>query len=293
MNTLFVQHALSYGDKGKQWLENIPNIIKTYEATWWLKALEPYTLTYNYIAPVKRSDGLRAVLKIGYPYDPEFQSEIAMLSVCNGEGMVRLLEADREHAVILIEEVTPGTPLSTVSDDTQATIILSSVMKNIWKPLPKDKRFVTISEWAKALYEPHDPFPSDLVHKAIPMLEKLVATSAPSVLTHADLHHDNILKSDRGGWLAIDPKGIAAEPCYDTTAMIRNPYALLHTMTDIDELLRNRIMVMSQELGFDHERIRQWCFVQTVLSGVWCREDPNDAAHAVKVARSLDKILIS
>lgn len=241
---------------------------------------------------MKRSDGSRAVLKIGYPHDPEFPSEIDMLTVCNGEGMVRLLESDKEYAVMLIEEINPGTPLSSVSDDTQVTIILSSIMKKIWKPIPKDKHLVTIDQWAKALYEPYDPFPTDLVHKAIPMLEELIATSAAKVLTHADLHHDNILKSDRGGWLAIDPKGIAAEPCYDTTAMIRNPYTLLHAMPNINELLKNRIRVLSKELGFNPERIRKWCFVQTVLSGVWTREDPSDVAHAMKVAQSIERITI-
>ncbi len=292
MSDLFKQHALTYGDDGRKWFENIPSIIKTYEEKWSLKVLEPYNLTYNYIAPVERRDGSRAVLKIGYPHDPEFQSEIDMLITCNGDGMVRLLQADRPHAIVLIEEVTPGTPLSTITDDTEATKILTSVMKNIWKPLPDNHRFATIAEWANALYEPSDPVPSDLVQKAVFLLEELLATSASPILTHADLHHDNILKSDRAGWLAIDPKGVAAEPCYDTTAMIRNPYKLLHSMSNIDELLKNRIQIMSQELGFDPERIRRWCFVQTVLSGVWTRDDPSDVVHALKVANSLERIKI-
>lgn len=299
MNNLFRQHALSsYGEEGKLWIERIPSIIEIYEEKWSLHVLPPYNLTYNYITPAERSDGSRAVLKVGYPKDKEFQSEIDMLTVCNGEGVVRLLQADRPQAVILIEEVIPGTPLSTISDDTQATKILTSVMEKIWKPLPSDKHFVHIAQWAQALYDypneyknyPNPPISLTTVYKAIQILEELLKTSAPPVLTHADLHHDNILKSDRGEWLAIDPKGIAAEPCYDTTAMIRNPYKLLNTMPNIDELLRNRIQVMSKELNFDPKRIRKWCFVQTVLSGVWTRDDPSDTAHAMKVALSLERI---
>lgn len=292
MNDLFKQHALTYGEEGKKWFNSIPSIIKTYEEKWGLKALAPYNLTYNYIAPVERTDGSRAVLKIGYPNDKEFQSEIDMLEACNGKGMVRLLMADRANSVILIEEVTPGMPLSTITDDSQATKILTSVMKKVWKPLPNKHHFTKIADWTKALYEPCDPFPSHFVHKAIPLLEELLKTSASPVLTHADLHHDNILKSDRAEWLAIDPKGIAAEPCYDTTAMIRNPYKLLHATPNIDDILRKRILVLSEELGFEPERIRRWCFVQTVLSGVWCRDDANDMAYAVKVATALNKITI-
>lgn len=292
MSNLFKQHAFSYGNEGQKWFENIPSIINTYEKKWSLRVLSPYDLTYNYIAPVERLDGSRAVLKIGYPKDREFQSEIDMLEACNGEGMVRLLMADRANAVILIEEVTPGIPLSTITDDSQATKILTSVMRKVWKPLPNKHHFTNIADWTKALYKPCDPFPSNFVHKAIPLLEELLKTSASPVLTHADLHHDNILKSDRAEWLAIDPKGIAAEPCYDTTAMIRNPYKLLQAMPDFDDLLRNRISVMSNELGFHPERIRRWCFVQTVLSGVWCRDDASDMAHAIKVATALDRITV-
>jgi len=292
MNNLFKQHALTYGEEGKKWFEGIPTILKTYEKKWRLKALAPYNLTYNYIAPVERANRSRAVLKICYPKDIEFQSEIDMLTTCNGDGMVRLLQSDRTNAVILIEEVTPGTPLSKVTDDTEATKIHAAVMKRLWKPLPNNHHFTTIATWAQALYELSDPFPSHLVQNAVALLEELLATSAPPVLTHADLHHDNILKSDRGDWLAIDPKGIAAEPCYDTTAMIRNPYKLLHAMPNIDQLLKNRIQIMSKELGFDPERIRRWCFVQTVLSGVWTRDDANDSAHAVNVATALDRITV-
>lgn len=290
MNDLFRQHAFSYGEEGKKWFDSIPIIVKTFEKKWGLKVLAPYNLTYNYIAPVERFDGSHAVLKIGYPKDSEFQSEIDMLEACNGEGIVRLLKADRANTVILIEEVSPGTPLSEFTDDIEATKIHAAVMKRLWKSLPKNHHFITIAKWARALYEAHDPFPSYLVHKAIPLLEELLATSSPLVLTHADLHHDNILKSNRSKWLAIDPKGIAAEPCYDTTAMIRNPYKLLNILQNIDDLLQNRIQILSKELNFDPERIRKWCFVQTVLSGVWCRDDKNDMAHAIKVATALNRI---
>lgn len=298
MNSLFRQHALSYGNDGKKWFESISSSIKTYEEKWSLHVLPPYTLSYNYIAPVKRSDGSRAVIKIGYPKDPEFQSEIDMLTVCYGDGMVRLLEVDRTNAVMLMEEVIPGTPLSSLPDDQEATRILTSVMKKIWKPIPNDTHFVTVKEWAQALYDypghyqnnPNPPIPFALAYQAIQILDELLKTSAPPVLTHADLHHDNILKSDRDGWIAIDPKGIAAEPCYDTTAMIRNPYNFLHGNPNIDDVLRTRIRILSQELGFNPKRIHLWCFVQTVLSAVWSRNDAKDVSHALTVVKALEAI---
>src|SRR6266567_6137524 len=49
------------------------------------------------------------------------------------------------------------------------------------------------------------------------MVVPFPASSAEPVLVHGDLHHDNVLSSARAGWLAIDPKGVAAEPAYETS----------------------------------------------------------------------------
>lgn len=300
MNSVFIKHALTFGKDGEKWLDQIPETIKRYEAKWSLKVLYPYNLTYNYIAPVVRNDGSKAVLKIGFPKDREFQTEIEALSVFNGGGSVNLLKADRKNAVILIEQVNPGTPLSTIQDDTKATRILASVMKKLWKPLPKNNNFITIYDWIKALLDypkrcksnHNHPVPLHITEKATQLFRELIATSSPPVLTHADLHHDNILRSNRDQWLAIDPKGIAAEPAYDTAAMIRNPYKMIKDLQNIDTLLYDRIMVLSQVLGIDPKRIHKWCFAQTVLSGVWTIDDASDTIHALKVAESLDRINI-
>lgn len=173
-------------------------------------------------------------------------------------------------------------------------------MKKLWKPLPQNHSFITIKEWTKALpkylirfkADKNPPIPFSLVDKAILLFRELIATSSPAVLTHADLHHDNVLASNRDEWLSIDPKGIAAEPAYETTAMIRNPYELIRNMQNIDKLLLNRILILSEELQIDANRIHKWCFVQTILSGVWTSDNPRDTIHALKVAQALDRIKI-
>jgi streptomycin 6-kinase len=300
MNDDFIKHALTYGKAGEKWLKQIPDIIKTYERKWSLQVFSPYILSYNYVAPAIRKDGLKAVLKIGFPQDKEFQTEISALLLFKGEGSARVIEIDREQAVILIEQIVPGIPLSTIQNDDKATKILASVMKKLGKPLPQNHSFITIEEWTKALYEypnrfkdnHNPPIPFKLVEKATALFKELINTSAPAVLTHADLHHDNVLTSDRDEWLSIDPKGIAAEPAYETAAMIRNPYKLIKGMNNIEKFLLNRIRILSKELNIDPKRIHKWCFAQTVLSGVWTSDDISDSTHAIKVAQALDRIII-
>src|SRR5215469_801706 len=132
MNEEFIQHALSNGEAGALWLQNIPTLIAAYENIWSLQVLPPFPLSYNYVAPCICADGSQAVLKIGLPQDREFQTEIEALSVFQGEGIVKLLQADRANGVILLERVAPGVPLSTMLNDEEATRILATVSGNKW-----------------------------------------------------------------------------------------------------------------------------------------------------------------
>jgi streptomycin 6-kinase len=102
-----------------------------------------------------------------------------------------------------------------------------------------------------------------------------------------------VLSSERAEWLAIDPKGIAAEPAYETAAMLRNPSIKLQNNPDIAKILFHRIMVMSEALQIEPQRIHQWGLAQTVLSAVWSAEDGGTGwQYAIGVAEVLDKITI-
>lgn len=300
MNDEFVKNAKSNGPEGVEWLNKIPDIIKQAETKWHIKALPPFKLNYNYVAPAVREDRTKAVLKIGFPKDTEFKTEIEALGIFNGEGVAKLYEKDLENLAILIEQVTPGTPLSNITDDEEATRILASVMKKLWKPLPKDHNFITIQDWTKAIPKYQErfgdsqgPIPADLVDKAQRLFEELINTSEEPVLVHGDLHHDNILSSNRDEWLAIDPKGIAAERAYETAAMIRNPYEKVKDVSNLKEVLTNRILILSKELELDPQRILNWGLAQTVLSAVWNVQSNKGPDHAIKIAHVLDTISLS
>lgn len=298
MNDNFKKNALSWGTGGAEWLQHLPDILARYERKWGFKAQAPFELNYNYVAPAILADGTRAVIKIGYPEDREFQSEIAALQTFDGKGICRLLRADKPDAVILLERITPGIVLGTVEDDDAATRTIATVMKKLHKPLPENHSFITVAEWATAIPEyrakhgRNSMLPIHLLSKADKLFTHLLATSTKPMLLHGDLHHHNILLSDESGWTAIDPKGVAAEPIYEVATMIRNPYDKLKDMSDLQPLLKRRISILSEELGTDAARIRDWCFAQCVLSAVWSTEGDKGPSHALRVAESLDSIAI-
>ena len=293
MNDNFIAQVKSKGKIGEDWLKKIPDIIKKCEKKWSIKASAPFELSYNYVTPVLRSDDTPAVLKIGFPRDREFQTEIDALDAYAGRGAVKLLQADKKNAVILIDQVIPGTPLSTVKDDDEATRIIASVIRTLVRPLPEKNKFIIISEWTRAIADflknpPKDsPIPLQLVKKANATFEELITSSSEPVLIHGDLHHDNILRSDTQGWTAIDPKGIAAEREYETATMLRNPYNRLRNTPELAEILRKRIQILSAELNFDPDRIRKWGFAQSVLSSVWNDANVKGSEHSIMIAKIL------
>jgi streptomycin 6-kinase len=296
MSKQFRKHALSWGVDGEKWLTSIPSLIQTHEQQWNITVHPPFPLSYNYVAPATRHDGHKVVIKLGYPKDPEIQTEIKALAHFNGVSCVRLLASNPKQAVFLIEAIEPGMPLSSLDDYLRATKIIAQVMKRLHKPLPKNHSFISVSQWAQAIdrykkrFPRNGPLPISLVNQAQELFAYLIASSKPEVLVHGDLHHDNILLSANQGWVAIDPKGIAAEPAYEVAAMIRNPHQKLASIEDLAPLLRNRIDILSQELEIDDNRLLGWCIAQSVLSAVWNIESNKGPEHALRVANTLIKL---
>jgi streptomycin 6-kinase len=292
----FEQNIKNRGTEGQKWAQRIPRIIAECEEKWQIKVQPPFNLTWNYVAPAKKADGSDVVIKIGFPQDGDFLSEMRAMEIFEGQGIEKLLAEDRGNYTMLLERVMPGEPLSEMEDDEKATKILTNVMKKLWKPLPEDHQFPSVRQWSRELFDLNKKYPdghypnipANLVQKAQAWCEELIETSDTPVLIHGDLHQDNVLSSDRDGWLAIDPKGIAAESCYEVGAMIRNPYKKMNKNPQMKEIMQKRIEIMSDELGFSKERIHKWCLVQTVLSAVWSIDSPHRQwEHAVNTALAL------
>ena len=114
--------------------------------------------------------------------------------------------------------------------------------------------------------------PKALVERAEVLFAELIASQTETLLLHGDLHHENILSAGRRPWLAIDPKGVVGERAYDTAALLHNPVELLDAPRP-RKVLERRIALLSEELGFDRERVRDWGIAQAVLAAYWGWED--------------------
>lgn len=271
-----------HGEAGRVWLGRLPGLVERCAERWSLKVGPPFpALSFNYAAPAERPGGERLVLKVGVP-GAELSSEVGALRLFDGRGAVRLLEADAEWGALLLERLEPGTQLVALceGDDAAATAAAAALMRKLRRPAPAAHDFPTAADWGGGLRRLREhfgggtgPFPRRLVEEAETLFAELLASAAEPVLTHGDLHHGNVLAAARGPWLAIDPKGLVAEPAYEVGALLRNPMPQLLQRPDPVRVTERRIAQLSDELGFERARVRGWGLAQAVLSECWSIED--------------------
>jgi streptomycin 6-kinase len=281
--THFVKTVTSTFTGGAEWLENLPNLLAECEQRWDL-AIRPshFTLSYNYVAPATLADGSEIVLKVGVP-NRELRTEIAALRLYDGRGCVRLLDADPDQGILLLERLNRGEMLTIVTNDDEATRIAALAMQTLWRPLPAEHSFPSVADWAGGLAKLRQefgggtgPFDEGLVETAESLFTDLLASSDTPVLLHGDLHHYNILSAG-DDWTVIDPKGVAGEPAYEVGALLRNPFTL-YDEPEIKRITARGLDILAETLDMDRERLRQWSLAQAVLSAWWSYEDGGDPA---------------
>jgi streptomycin 6-kinase len=288
----FVNNIIhSYGDAGRRYLADLPDLLSAAAKCWDLTLGEPFLLSYNYVCAATRrwsSSHIAAyrevpgggdqaqdcVLKIGVP-NIELTSEINTLRVYDGQGACRLYESDSEAGMLLLERLRPGEMLVTLTDDDRATEIAADTMKQTQRPAPTADGFLSLRGWFDELQNLRPrfgggtgPFREKTVDIVEEMVRELFAEERPQVLLHGDFHHYNILSSDRG-WLVIDPKGVIGAPEYDACPFLINPIGGIPDEAEAIRRTRRRIAILSERLGFDRQRVWRWAVCFSLLSDFW------------------------
>jgi streptomycin 6-kinase len=280
-----------FGEAGVEWSRNLQGMLRELCQTLHVSLDSPFpSLSFNYVAPGIRSDGLEVVLKVGVP-TREVEAEIAALRLWAGNGGVALIEAIPEKGALLLERLRPGTPLAALDDEDLSVGVAADVMRQLWRPPPDGHSFPTVSDWGRDFHllrgrfgGTTGPFPAYLIERAESIFEELGATMGPTLVLHGDLHPLNICRAGRQPWLAIDPKGVVGEAEYEVGAFLRNPVRRAHP----EKVLRRRVEAFVERLGLDHGRVVLWNFAQAVLSAWWAyHPDGTTLAYAELAARLL------
>jgi len=260
-----------YGEKGKAWIDELPQIVSAISSKLDLRDLIKVTnLTYNYVLSGFQCDNT-IILKLGL--DNEALAREAFALKCfAGYSAVKVLAED--NGILLLERVAPGASLKNYfpNREQESIEIVCKVMKKLHKAnIPITHNFPHIKDWLMALDKDWN-IPDGYLKKARKLRGQLLKTTGPDVLLHGDLHHDNILQNGND-WLVIDPKGVIGKQAYEVAAFIRNPMPELPHHADAITIIHNRITRFSELLGIPAKRILDWCFVQAVLAWIWSIED--------------------
>jgi streptomycin 6-kinase len=242
---------------------------------WSLTIAEPFPHeSAAWVAPVTRSDGSAAVLKIGMPH-MEAEHEIAGLRFWEGNPTVRLLEAEESLHAMLLERCAPGSSLRDRPEPEQDEVI-AGLLRRAWRVPGSSLGFrplaTMIDHWTRETLADSSRWQDrDLVNTGLAVFAELAAPSRNDVLLMTDLHAGNVLRAEREPWLAIDPKPFVGDPAYDATQ---------HLLNCRDRVMRDPVATMArfaELLMVDEERVRLWLFARAAGEP---REDWSDFALA-------------
>lgn len=256
-----------YGNRGKDWLNALPQLMSRIAAEYGLSGLNPVSnLSYNYVLSGFQ-DALPIILKLSLDIDG-LKREAAALNAFTGFGAIKVIA--QQSGALLLERAIPGSSLKTslLSKDDDAINIACRVMQNLHQaPFPKES-FLHIKDRLQPLDKNWD-IPIHYLEKARKLRDKLLTTSAKVVLLHGDLHRENILQSG-ADWVVIDPKGVIGYPINDVWTFIEN--------------IEKDTQIIADFFSFDLQDIRDWYFVHLILAVCWSQEDNIDCKQFLMLA---------
>lgn len=249
---------------------------------WHLRDISPLSSDSAVFKAYQVSHQREVVVKLARSIK-EFNQEVLALTYYQGAASVELYASDKIHMALLMEYVNPGTNLKSLfpDHDTAAVKIAAELIQRLHQiPHLCDASFPRLSDWLKVFdHERNHVLPHYHLEHARMLGAELLASTEQEILLHADLHHQNILLSDRAQYIAIDPHGVIGDPVFEVATFMRNPLPEITNTSNLKKILAARLELFSTLLGFDIERLRAWSYVGAILAAAWSLEDhqPYDA----------------
>lgn len=178
-----------------------------------------------------------------------YDSEISALRLFQGENFCKLYEYSYEDYVYLMERIAPAHTLYESAPRNERIQVATDIFKGLHKTHLPDCTFPAYSEWFEVGKEgaKNRKDCEDLYHyldSAERMLADICQKYTRKLLLHGDLHHENILKNENGGYTVIDPKGVIGDPVFDLSRFILDEFR-----DDLTSESRDAVIDFVQKLG--------------------------------------------
>jgi streptomycin 6-kinase len=252
------------------WVDQLPGLVRTLCEEWELR--HDGWMMHGYCAlvvPVVTAEGRRAMLKVSFP-EEESEHEHLALNHWGGRGAVPMLRADPRRRAMLLAALRDASLRD--SWDLEACTVVAGLYALLHIPAFHQLRSLAdttaASAEALAALPRSAPLPRRLVEQAVSLARDFVADPATvGTLIHTDLHYDNVLSSETGEWLAIDPKPLSGDPHHEAAPMLWNRFEELEG--DVRNGVRRRFHTLIDAAGLGEERARDWVVVRMLTRAAW------------------------
>jgi streptomycin 6-kinase len=239
---------------------------------------KPIITPTSRLLPV-RSRGAPAMLKIAI-LDEERLGGLLMVW-WNGLGAARVLAHGKN--AILMERAETDTSLADVARngrDDEASRIICAVLAKLHAPRGRPQpALVPLSEWFQALgHAAHAQ--GGILRLAATTASNLLARQQDISVLHGDMHHGNVLDFGSRGWLAIDPKGLIGDRCFDYANIFCNPD---HETAIMPGRLGRQVGVVAEAAQLDPIRLRAWIVAWAGLSAAFSIVDGSPPDRALRI----------
>ena len=256
-----------------QWLRDLPVLVADIERDWSMTVGRSYEEpTEAFVAEATLVDGTPAVLKVHIPRPGNHaRNEITVLRMAAGYGCARLLRADEDRGVLLVERL--GSSLFDLAlPIAQRHEILCAAAARVWRRVPgcglptgADKGRTLARLIPAAWEELGRPCSERAIADALSCLDRRIAAhdDERAVLVHGDVHQWNALQAVGDGFKLVDPDGLVAEAEYDLGVLMReDPEELLHGDP------HHRARWLAARCGLDATAIWEWGVAERVATGL-------------------------
>ena len=219
------------------------------------------------------------------PLAKDYLAEKATLEAFAGHGCIKILDYDELHLSLLLHRAIPGDSLRDHLDrfPTQeySNVILG--LNATTTPTNLEK----LEDWLKVFDRvSQDCLPYNLVTKAHSLSKELRNDPQPEVLLHGDLHCDNIIQ-DGSNWVAIDPKGLIGEACFEVAKYDFFSDSMFRSDKDLQPDFHKQVETLCKNLNLPKQRLLDWIFVRRVMGALWMIEDNSSPDYFLRQVEKL------
>lgn len=217
-----------------------------------------------------------------------FDNEILALKSFQGENVCKLYAYSLEDEAYIMERIVPAHTLYESAPRDERIKIASALFRGLHRTDAPDRTFPTYTEWFEEAKEGtknradcKDLFP--YLESAEQMLKDLCEAYSRRLLLHGDLHHENILKNENGGYTVTDPKGVIGDPVFDLSRFILDEFRDDLT-SEPKEVILDFVQRLGDGVGIPCETLLRCVYMETVI---WLFREELANGESLEESRSL------